>query len=105
MLLSVPNNLQALIQVAVNASVQVCPNTNQTSSLFSSATTEFCTFDPTAASLSSAFSIVLLSTGLERGRRDLDAEVSMQACVSVYYKNLCVCVCMPWEHIPSHSVI
>lgn len=36
---------------------------------------------------------ILLSTRLERGRRDLDVEVCMQGCVSAFYKNLCVCVC------------
>lgn len=52
----------------------------------------FCTFDPTAASMPSAFSIVLISIILKRGRMHLDGEVAMQGRVSVYYIYICVCI-------------
>lgn len=69
-------------------------NTDRTSSKVSSLvpysmpSPKFCTFDP---SLSSSISIVLLSTRLERGRRNLGSKISMQGCYSVSYKNLSLC--------------
>lgn len=82
----------------VNASKQVCPNTNQTLSPFSS-TISSLYFWPYSCSVLS-FSIVLLSIRRERGRRDLDVEVTMQGCVSAFYKNL-LCLCVPRRHTPS----